>query len=170
MNKFSTKMLCRAGIIAALYIVLTLINPISFGPVQMRVSEMLVILPLFYVESIPALFIGCALSDIIGGFGYIDMLIGGGATLLAAIATYIIGKAIKNVWARFFVGALPPVLFNAFLIPIIFLLIPEATDQTYMFNVMTVGVGELLSVYVFGAVVYFAIVRLQKTKAGDLFS
>ena len=62
MKKFTTKMLCRAGIVAALYAVLTFaLGNLSFGTLgfQIRPAEALTILPLFYAECVPALFVGC---------------------------------------------------------------------------------------------------------------
>ncbi|HBF86552.1 MAG TPA: QueT transporter family protein [Clostridiales bacterium] len=166
---FTTKKLCRAGIIAALYVVLTMaFQPISFGPIQMRVSEMLTILPLFYVESIPALFVGCLLSNVIGGFGIYDVGFGSAATLVAAIATYFIGIAIKNKIVKFPLGALPPVIANAFVVPLIFIL--TGYDYSYWFNVLTVGAGELPAVFAFGIVLYAIILRLQAHEAtGKIF-
>ena len=65
MNKFSTSRICRAGIVASVYFVLTyFFQAISFGPIQFRVAEALTILPLFFLESAPALFVGCFNVDI----------------------------------------------------------------------------------------------------------
>ena len=56
-EKFSARRLCRAGVIAALYVALSyLVQPFAFGAVQMRLSEALTVLPLFFIESVPALF------------------------------------------------------------------------------------------------------------------
>ena len=162
---FTTKKLCRAGIIASLYVVMTLaFSAISFGPIQMRVSEMLTILPLFYVESIPALFVGCLLSNVIGGFGIYDIGLGSAATLIAAIATFFIGVAVRNKVLKFPLGALPPVLSNAFIIPVIFILVPEASDQTYLINVLSVGAGEFLSVFIFGLFLYVLLIKLRSAE------
>ena len=50
--------LTRAAVIGALYAVLTLIAaPISYGPLQFRISEALCVLPWFFPESALGLFI-----------------------------------------------------------------------------------------------------------------
>ncbi len=145
-----TKFLVRTAIISALYAVLTLVfAPISYGAVQVRISEALTILPLFCVEAIPGLAIGCFIANI--PMGIWDMLIGTLATLLAAIST----RALKKIY----LGVIPPVLFNAFLVPLIFLTIPEMTDP-YILNVLFVGLGELISVVAIGVPLYFG---LKKT-------
>ena len=58
----------QAAMIAAIYVVLTLIfQAISFGEIQVRIAEALTILPAFTPAAIPGLFIGCLIGNIIGG-------------------------------------------------------------------------------------------------------
>lgn len=76
------------GVIAAAYAVLCLLlQPISFEAVQFRLSEALCILPLFFPEAVAGLFVGCLLSNLLGGVGILDIVFGSLATLLAAWAT-----------------------------------------------------------------------------------
>ncbi len=61
----------QAGVIAALYAALTLLTltflgGFAFGPVQLRVSEVVCVLALFTPNAIPGLTIGCALANLIG--------------------------------------------------------------------------------------------------------
>ena len=152
--KKTTKFLVRSAVIAALYATITLaIYPLSYGAIQVRVSEALTILPLFFVEAIPGLTIGCFLANI--PMGAWDMLIGTMATLLASITT----RAVKKVYF----GVIPPVIFNAFLVPIIFLLVGSSTEP-YLINVMTVGAGELISVLALGLPLYFALNRIKQKR------
>ena len=110
--------LTRAGVIAAVYIVLTLvIQPIGYGTVQFRVAEMLTILPAYTPEAIPGLAIGCFVSNLVGlstganPAGGLDLLIGTGATALAAVMTCALrGVRFKNLPV---LATLPPVLVNA---------------------------------------------------------
>ena len=146
----NTKFLVRTAVISALYATLTLVlMPISYGPVQFRISEALTVLPLFCVEAIPGLAIGCLIANI--PMGIWDMLIGTTATLLAAILT--------RVSKKIYLGVIPPVIFNAFLVPLIFLTMPDMTDP-YILNVLFVGLGELVSVVLVGVPLYFV---LKKT-------
>ena len=64
MKKFFTvRNICLSGIIAALYAGLTiLLQAISFGPVQVRVSEAMTLLPVLYPAAIPGLAIGCFIA------------------------------------------------------------------------------------------------------------
>ncbi|MCK4590192.1 MAG: QueT transporter family protein, partial [Candidatus Latescibacteria bacterium] len=104
------KYLTRVGLIGALYAALTLaLAPISYGPLQVRVSEALTVLPYVMPASVWGLFIGCFLANWLGGLGPWDIFGGSLLTLLAAILTYWVRKTGKP-W----LAPLPPVLVNAF--------------------------------------------------------
>lgn len=149
--KKSTKFLVRTAVIAAIYATITLVvYPLSYGAIQVRFSEALTLLPLLLPEAIPGLAIGCLLANI--PMGIWDMLIGTVATLLASIFT----RLVKNP----FLGAVMPVVFNAFLVPVIFLTMPNMTSS-YWVNVLTVGLGELISVFALGLPLYFGLKKAQ---------
>ena len=85
-NSTKTEKISRGALIGALYAVLTIgLAPISYGPVQFRVSEALTLLPFYLPEAIPGLFAGCVFANFFGGFGLPDMVFGSLATLIAAI-------------------------------------------------------------------------------------
>ena len=93
----NTSSIARAGIIAGLYVVLTLITfPIASTEIQFRPSEGLTLLALFLPESIPALFVGCMISNLITGCQILDVIFGGIITLVAGICTFGVGKVIKK--------------------------------------------------------------------------
>ena len=80
----------HAAIIAALYVLLTLIaNALGLAnfAIQVRFSEALTILPLFTSAAIPGLYVGCLLSNILTGCIAWDILFGPIATLLGALGT-----------------------------------------------------------------------------------
>lgn len=95
-TKIGTKRLAQGAVIAALYVALTLIfAPISFGAVQLRVSEALTILPLFTPAAIPGLFVGCVLANLIAGAVVWDVVFGSLATLIGAAVGYALRR---NRW------------------------------------------------------------------------
>lgn len=152
MNTKSTLKLVRTAVIAAIYASLTLLlAPLSYGPIQLRVSEALTILPLFYIEAVPGLAIGCFLANIANG--PIDMFVGGGATLIAAMLTFFLRKP--------YFGFIPPIVVNAFVVPLIFLAIGD-NSAPYIINVVTVGIGQLIAVLVFGIPTYFCVRNLSR--------
>ena len=168
MKKFSTKRLCRAGIIAALYAALTYaFIPFAFGPFQIRPAEALCILPLFYVEAIPALWIGCMLSNLGSPYFVYDVLIGSLATLLAAFSTYMVGVFVKKDGIRFTVGGIFPVLINAFVIPLIIVFLCgggegySTLSAAYFAYVTSIGVTELIWVYLLGWPLYTSVKKLR---------
>lgn len=163
-KKVSAKSLCRAGVIAALYVVMSLLlYLLTFGTIQFRLSEALTVLPLFFAESIPALFIGCLIVNLFSAAGIYDILIGSAATLLAAICTYLAGRAIKNKILKFLVGIIFPVVFNAFAVPLIFVL-AGTNEYAYMLEVAIIGGEELGAVAVFGGILYFALAKIFTVK------
>lgn len=139
--KMDTRTLTRAAVIAALYAAVTLLlQPISFGPMQLRVSEAMTLLPCLWPESIAGLFVGCFLANLIGGYGIMDAIVGGGATLIAALITY---KLRKNHW----LAALPPVLINMVAIGI---LLHVVADAPLFLTALYIGIGQALACYGLG--------------------
>lgn len=166
---FTTKRICRAGIIAALYVALTYaFSPLAFnGILQVRPAEALTILPLFFVEAVPALWAGCMLANLASPFIIYDVPIGGAATLIAAVLTCIVGYLIRNHVLRMSIGGLFPVLANAFIIPIIIVFLcgdtgGETVATAYWLNFASLCATEALWVYALGVPLYIAIVNLQK--------
>lgn len=154
----ATKSLCRAGLIAALYVLLTLVNPFSFGIFQFRISEALTILPIFFPEAVPALFVGCLISNILGN-GVYDVIIGSLATLIAAITTYFCSKSIKNNVLKLVVGGIFPVIANALAVPVIFILCGIA-ERAYIIEALIIGAKEAGVVYTLGSALYFATAKI----------
>ena len=84
--------LCMSAVIAALYAALTLLlAPISYGPIQLRLSEALTLLPMLLPQAVPGLFVGCLIANLYTGM-LTDIIFGSLATLVAAIGTYLLRK------------------------------------------------------------------------------
>ena len=151
MNK-KVKFITQAAVIAALYAVLTIpFFSISYGLMQVRISEALTVLPFFTPAAIPGLFVGCLLSNIVGGNGIWDIVLGSLATLLAA---YLTSKMPKKILAP-----LPPVIVNALVVgPMLAFIL----DVPVWMSIGFVGLGELIACYVLGYPFTFV---LEKFKA-----
>ena len=137
--------LCRGALVAALYVVLTFLAKflgLDSGPIQVRFSEMLCILPIFMPSSIWGITVGCFLSNILVGAHWLDILIGPLATLIGALGTYALRK-IK--W----LAPLPAVLSNAIIIPFV-LSYAYGAEEAIPLLMITVGIGEVISVYGLG--------------------
>lgn len=147
-----TYLMVYAAAIAAIYVVLTcLFAPISFGPVQFRISEALCILPYFTPAAIPGLFIGCLLGNMIGGAMIWDIIFGSLATLIGAVGSYLLRK---NKW----LVCIPPILSNTIIIPWV-LRFAYGVEDLVPYLMLTVGIGEVLAIGAIGNVVLYALER-----------
>ena len=98
MNR-KTLYLVHAAVIAALYVVLTLLaNALGLAnyAIQVRFSEALTILPFFTPAAIPGLFVGCILSNLLTGCMPLDVVFGSLATLAGALGTYFLSSPLRN--------------------------------------------------------------------------
>ena len=148
--------LTHAAVIAALYVVLTLVaNALGLAnyAIQVRFSEALTILPYFTPAAIPGLFVGCLLSNIMTGCALPDIIFGSLATLLGAIFTR---KLRKYKW----MAPLPPIVANAILIPPVLLF--AYGIKPYWFSLVTVTIGEIISCGVLGMILLFALQKHAK--------
>ena len=164
-NKNVTFMV-QAAIIAALYVVLTFVaNALGLAShtIQVRFSEALCILPFFTPAAIPGLWIGCLIANLATGAVIWDIIFGSIATLLGAIGTYLLRR-------HKFLCTLPPVISN--MIIVLFILvygygIPRVylknVDVTIIFNAMTVGIGEVISVCVLGSILLNVLNKYKDT-------
>ena len=143
------------AIIAAAYAALTVVlAPISYGPIQFRVSEALTILPFLMPGAVWGIFIGCVLANLFTG-SVLDIVFGSLATLLAGLLTAWFGKKGNTVKYRL-LGCLMPVLFNAVIVGAVltwgyqFQEFPNDPLVSYGFNALTVGLGEAGVLFVLG--------------------
>lgn len=125
--------------IAAIYTVLTVtFAPISFGPIQFRVSEALTILPYFTPAAVPGVFLGCLISNMLCGVAALDVIFGSLATLIGAVGSYLLRK-------HKFLVCIPPILANTLIIPWVLRYAYGSVDLIPLM-MLTVGIGEVFAV------------------------
>lgn len=153
MNRhMTTRALTQGAVIAALYVALTYIASLlglSSGVIQIRLSEALCVLPLFLPASIPGLYIGCLLANILTGCVALDILMGPIATLMGAVGTYLLRSHPR-------LALLPPILSNAIIVPIV-LRYGYGMGDAMWYMVVTVGIGEVISVGILGSLLAAAL-------------
>lgn len=141
-----------AGVIAGAYIAVTLLfAPLSYGMVQIRISEALTLLPFLFPEAIPGLFAGCLLANFAGGFGLADVIFGSAATLAAAMLTARM--------PTLFLAALPPVVVNMVVVGgylSVLLEVPLLLSMAY------VGAGESVACFFLGIPLVLMLQRRMK--------
>lgn len=153
MNTNQTHTLTRGAIIAALYAAVTLLlAPISYGEIQVRLSESLTLLPMLLPEAVPALAIGCLLANILGGASIFDIIFGTLSTLLAALCTRLLRK---NLWA----AASMPVLFNGVIVGAV-VHFAYAPVIPLLLCMLFVAAGEAVSCLLLGPMVLRAVKRI----------
>ncbi|HBN85441.1 MAG TPA: transporter [Clostridiales bacterium] len=143
--KIELKFIVKAAIIASIYTALTiLLLPISYGPIQVRVSEALTVLPYFTPAAIPGLFVGCLIANIAGGLGWMDIIFGSLATLIAAFLTYLVPKSRKLL------VPLPAVIVNGLIVGWVVSTVYTENTLPMAVTMLTVAGGQAISCYGLG--------------------
>ncbi|MCC8060747.1 MAG: QueT transporter family protein [Clostridiales bacterium] len=153
-NKKTVYLIAHAAAIAAVYVVLTMVfAPISFGPVQFRISEALCILPYFTPAGVPGVFVGCFLANFLCGSAPLDIVFGSIATLIGALGSYGLRG---NRW----LVCVPPILSNTVIIPWV-LRYAYGSEDLIPFMMLTVGIGEILAIGVLGNLLLVTLERYR---------
>ncbi|MCR4961827.1 MAG: QueT transporter family protein [Lachnospiraceae bacterium] len=153
--------IAQAGVIAAIYVVLTMainVFNLASGAIQVRISEALCILPYFTSAAIPGLSIGCLLANLLTGAPIWDVIFGTLATLIGAIFSYMLRK-------HKFLVTVPPVVANMLIIPFVLYYaygyklawVVGGVDLSIPFYMVTVGIGEVISVMILGTILLRAL-------------
>ena len=164
------KSILRNAVYAALYVALCYVfQPISFGPIQVRIAEALCILVLFDKNAVISITLGCFLSNLlVGGTPQpiVDAFLGSLATFIGLFAVRFI--KIDN----FFIKMLPTIVSNAIIIPYELIVIMGwgdveifgntiAGNLAIIITIISVAIGEIIALYVLGYILYKAIKRLN---------
>ncbi len=146
---FNIKNIVRLALVAAIYVALTLaVQPIAYGPIQMRVSELLVLLCFYRKDYCVSLTLGCLIANLFSPFGLYDIIFGTLATAVAVIPMFYM----PNIW----LAALLPVVSNGIIVGFELFLCGEPL----WFSMGSVAVGELVVVGIVGAPLFkFALER-----------
>lgn len=156
MKQRRTLFVTQAAMIAALYVVLTLIANM-FGlanyAIQLRFSESLCILPFFTLTAVPGLFAGCLIANILTGAMPLDIVFGSLATLIGALGTWSFRK-----WK--WMAPVFPIVSNTIVVPLVLTYVYHFEGSLPYF-VVTVGIGELLSCGILGMGLLFALEKYK---------
>ena len=145
MNR-KTLIIARAGVVAALYASLTIafaFSSFATATLQVRISEALTLLPLFFPETCIGLYIGCMIGNIVGG-NALDIFVGSLATLFAALIGVLVRK-MKPAPLKITIAAIAVVAFNALIVPLTFTVFVGALEL-YFIEMGWVGLGETIAV------------------------
>lgn len=152
----------RGALIAALYVIFTELATLvglSSGVIQFRISEAFCILPIFFPEAVPGLFVGCLISNLlVPGVVIWDILFGSLATLIGAVGARLLRNLPKKLgW----VATVPTILANMIIVPIVLIFAYGAPDS-YPFLMLTVGIGEIVCAGFGGSALYYLLDKYSK--------
>ncbi len=144
----------RVALIAAVYATITVaLAPISYGPLQVRVSEALAVLPFVSSAAVPGLFFGCLLANMLGGLGLLDIVLGSAATLVAALLTRRMPHAL--------LAPLPPVIVNAVVVAAYLSIL---AGLPYLLTMGYIAFGQFIACYVMGYPLLVLIARSDRLR------
>ncbi len=146
-TKFTVRQICVCAIIAAIYVVVTLLtSSFAYGLAQFRLSDALVVLCWFEPVLGVGLTLGCFLANIFSTVSALDMVIGTLATALACLWT------IQLKGEKAWLIPLPNVLVNALLVGgmLAWVLFPDNLLMGFVLAFAQVGFGELVVMYILG--------------------
>lgn len=165
----NSKKMAITCMIAAIYAGLTVVlAPISYGPIQVRISEVLTLLPIFYYPAVYGVILGCFLANLIGFFMgttfVIDIIFG---TLATAIAAYITYKCkdirFKNIPI---LSILSPVIINGIIIgaELAYMYMNDNFCLGFLIYGGQVALGELIATAVLYPILLIIVKRIDFSK------
>ncbi|MDY2720418.1 MAG: QueT transporter family protein [Candidatus Faecousia sp.] len=162
MKKITVRQLAFAGILAAVYAVVTILSaPIAYGAIQFRLSEALTVLCCFTPTAVWGMVLGCLIANLFSPVSVLDVVLGTGATLIACLLT----RPIKKPW----LVPIPTIAANALIVgaEIAFFTSDSAFLPAFGLNALTVGLGEAVVMYLLGVPLFL---YLRRSRAGQRLS
>ncbi len=160
--------LTQGALVCALYVCLALtpgINALSYGPIQFRISEALMVMCLFSPTCAVGVSVGCFMANLFSPYGVnmFDLILGTFATVLAAVLTYSMREFFRKNKLTLMFFPLPTILSNAFIVGSYLPFITGTYKNMFsvLYCVLTVGIGEVLVLYILGLPLYY-LVRNRK--------
>ena len=159
MNNNGTMKLAVGAMVAALYVVLTVLAAqfnLASGAIQVRFSEALTIMPVFTAAAVPGLTVGCVLANLLTGCAAWDVVFGSLATLIGAVGTRLLRNKPLLAW-------IPPTVSNMAIVPVVLIRVSGVPDA-WWFLVLTVGAGEVIACGVLGLLLWRALKNVPQIR------
>ncbi len=157
-NRKHVRRLCEAALIAAIYVILTYLCAavgMSSGAIQLRLSEALCVLAVFTPAAVPGVALGCFMANLLTGCALWDIVFGSLASLVGMLGC----TALKKYP---YLAPVPYALANMIVIPFVVKLVYGA-PEVLPFLFLTVGIGEIISVFGFGIPLYLVLKKHKNT-------
>lgn len=147
-----TRKIVISALVAGLYAALTLaLGAISYGPIQFRIAEIMVLLAFIRKDYIWGLTIGCFLANVIGPYGVPDIVFGTTATFLSVYAVYITSKYMKGSKYGLLIASIWPTIINAIVIGF---MLNKFAGVPLVLGMVEVGFGQFVVITIVGVPLY----------------
>ncbi len=147
-----TKKLVTTALVSSIYATLTLVlGAISYGPIQFRLAEIMVLLPFIKKDYIWGLTIGCFLANVIGPYGVPDVIFGTTATFLSAYTVYLTGKFMNGNKFGLLIASIWPTLINGIIIGFI---LNKFFGLPLVLSMLQVGFGQFVVITILAVPLY----------------
>jgi len=150
------RFICLAALIAAMYVALTYLSMalgLDKNAIQVRFSEILIVLAFLTPAAIPGLYVGCLLANILTACAPLDILLGPVATLIGAGGAYLLGR-MKNKRVARYLCTIPNIIANTVIVTVVCYVCYTAPDAQSLsiipFYATTIAIGEIISCGILG--------------------
>ena len=144
------KLLAVNSVIAAVYFVLTvLLEPFSYGQIQFRLSEILMVLAFINFKVSPGIILGCFTANLFSPFGVWDIIFGTLATVVCLGLMFLIKKNI-------FVALLVPTIVGSAIVAVMLMFI---LGLPFFATFAYVAIGEGAVLYLIGVPFYYVVLK-----------
>ncbi|GAB4073796.1 QueT transporter family protein [Barrientosiimonas marina] len=157
----SASEMTKIALVTALYVTLTsLLAVVSFGAIQLRLSEMFNYLALYNRRYVIAVTMGVLIVNFMSPTWVLDVPIGTAATLLVLLLCRFLTRRIKHDIVKIVMTALV-FSFSMFTVAAQLVIL---FDLPFFYTWLTTALGELLSMTIGGMMVYFLSQKIDLTK------
>ena len=144
MRKRLYKDIFDIAIVASIYVVLTIvIQPLAYGELQFRLSEVLMLMVFFNKKYSTSMIIGCLIANLWSPYLIWDMMFG---TLATAISCLFIVKS-----KHLIVASIWPAVFNGLIVGAEIAIL---SNLNYGLCVLSVAIGEVVVVTIVGTILF----------------
>lgn len=149
-SRVDVKRMTFVAVVAAMYVAMTVINPLGYGLIQFRISEIILLIPFWDRKYVTPCLLGVGLANLFSPLGFIDVICG---ILIGLIAYFIIGKVIKNHFLHALLYAIICGLIVGFELSLVY-------HSPFIINFTSVALSQLI----IGVVCVFILNKFQRMK------
>ena len=148
--KISAEKIAKIALVATLYVGATLaITPLSFGAVQFRFSEILVLLCFYNPIYSISLILGCFIANLYSPMMHLDLIFGVASTVFTVVFISLIGKYKPFGKMSLFISSLFATVSMVFIAWELMYV-----GQPFWFSLLTTAIGEFVVVSIIGLLIF----------------